>query len=357
MKINKLLAAILVIAMFAMLLTGCASAPLAQQKAEEPSEAAPAEETLAEVVTDCSAFTDTITIVNGANPGSSIDTYTKQFALVAQKYTDQTILIENKPGGSNSVALNHVLAQAHDGYTTLISGSSFEAKTAFGEYPDFTGDDYTCTGILHSEQFMVAVRADSQFQSLEDIIKYAKENPGTVNIGSSGNMSQMHLFVLNMMDAAEIDVDYVPYDDVSEYMLALLGGNIDVVLAAVNACRTYEESGDIRILAQGLEERSPSFPNIPTVFETPGLELDKFGGVGAYTFRAFKLPSDCPENMKLAWADLIEKVGNDPEWIEFSDNMGVDRVSFCTGAEAEETAKSFIAIYKDIFDAYQAQTA
>lgn len=343
MKNNRLIAIILAFSMLAILLTGCGKmGSSGKTAATEAPSGAPA------------TFSQTITIVDGANPGSSIDTYAKEFAAVAAKYTDQTILIENKPGGSNSVALNYVQTKPADGYTALLAGSSFEVKTGIGDYPNFTGEDYNCVGILHSEQFMVVVKADSQFNTMQDIIDYCKANPGKLNVGSSGSMSQMNLFALQLMDAADIDFDYVPYDDVSEYMLALLGGNIDVVLAAVNAAEPYVESKQVKIIAQGLEKRSENYPDIPTVFETKGLELDKFGNVGLYTFRSFKVLSDTPDSMKQAWVDLIEKVNADPDWIEFSKNMGVDMSSFCTGEKADETSHKFVDLYKSIYDSYQA---
>lgn len=292
----------------------------------------------------------TITVINAWAAGSAIDAYAQEYIKLAQKYVDSNFTVEYKSGNSGTVGMAYMTTQPKDGSVILITGMSSEISIATGSAQNVSPDDYVGLALVAADQGTVAVPAGSQFQTLGDIVAYAKEHPGELTCAGSNTLSYVHFFALQLMKNAGINFNYVAYKNSSEVNVALLGGNADFGLAVPSAFVPYQESGELRILAQGFENRDmKALPEIPTVYETEGLEFEKFGA-DFMTTRMFIAPAGIPEEALEAWDALTVLVTSDPEWEEFVYNQGGSPM-LKLSAETEEFSKGNIKRFAELYAA------
>lgn len=290
----------------------------------------------------------TITMINAWAAGSGIDAYAQEYIKIAQKYAESTFTIEYKSGNSGTVGMAYMKTQPKDGSVVLITGMSSEISIATGSAVDVTGDDYVGVALLAADQGTIAVPANSPFNTLDELIAYAKDHPGELTCAGSNTLSYHHFFALQLMKNAGIQFNYVAYKNNSETNVALLGGNADFGLASPSAFVAYNESGELRIIAQGFKERDMNvLPDVPTVYETPGLEFEKFGDE-FMTTRMLIGPAGMTQEALDAWDALTVKVLEDPEWNEFVFNYGgVTKMKL--SAETEEFSKGNLTHFAELF--------
>ncbi|MBI5256654.1 MAG: tripartite tricarboxylate transporter substrate binding protein [Burkholderiales bacterium] len=208
-----------------------------------------------------------ITLIVPWPPGGSTDRYFRALAEIASKHLNQTIVIENKPGaggtlGPGSMALN----AKPDGYTIAqyplgMLRTPHMQKTQWHPLNDFT----FIIG-LTGYTFGLVVRADSPFKTLKDYLEAARKQPGKIDYGSTGIGTSPHLMLEELSDAAKVELNHLPYKGNADLMQALLGGH---VMAASDASGwdKFVDGGQMRLLCTFGEERTTSWPNVPTAKE------------------------------------------------------------------------------------------
>lgn len=247
--------------------------------------------------------------------GSASDAYAQMIKQLGEKYVDHSITIDYKPGGNASVGITYMLAQPHDGYTICLAGNNPEYNVATGQADTYDEFSYVGVGSVVSEQAVLIVPAGSPFNTLDDVIEFAKKNPGKLNWGGAQTLGYHHFFALQTGKNAGIQFNYVPYDNAGETLIAVLGKNIDIGSVNSSTALPYVESKEIKVIAQGLSKRDETtFPDVPTAYETPGLEFEKYG-TPFITHRGSIAPADVPEEMLKMWDKLLEQVTSDPEWV------------------------------------------
>jgi tripartite-type tricarboxylate transporter receptor subunit TctC len=284
------------------------------------------------------------------NPGSVTDAYDLMMKKVAEKYVDVNIVVEYQTGGSGAVGINYAMAQKQDGYTIFTPGNNIEYGLASGRIQNWKIDDFQGIANPVIELATVCVPAKSPIKSMDDLIKYAKEKPGKLNWAGAQALAYHHIVSLLVNQVGGVNINYIPYDNGTDVALACIEGSVDVAGLPAETANTYSKSGDVRILAVGSKERSEFFPDIPTIYETPGLEFEKMGieySVARPIFVGKKTP---PEAVK-ALEDLFMKAFQDPEWIEFvSKRFGTDYKTGCFGAEkTTKLVKDSSIILTDLF--------
>ena len=294
-------------------------------------------------------FTKTVNFIVPFAPGSQTEGYAQAYANIAEKITGQKFVIVNKPGGSTGEGMNYLKTQPADGHSVCFVGASTETGIACGQLTGITEDSFVGIAVLCADQGMVATYKDSPFNNMTDVIEYAKANPGKLRCGGAMTMSFNHFFVIQLMRAAGVDITYVPYDSAADTSAALLGKNIDIAVNVPGSFLPYVESGDFKLLGQGLENRAPSLPDVPTVYETPGLEYEKFG-MPFMTPRMMVAKAGTSPEMLAAWDKLTEQVVATPEWAAFIETQKVDTSIFTTSAGAEKYIKSTILVYRDLYE-------
>ncbi|WP_158542781.1 tripartite tricarboxylate transporter substrate binding protein [Phytoactinopolyspora halophila] len=217
-----------------------------------------------------------ITLVVGSAAGGSTDQTAR--ALTANFQLDADISVQNREGGNQTIALAEVANEDPDGYTLILaSNGPFSTEMTLREV-QYTIDDFVAiTGVIQEPQ-AIAVRADSPWESLDDLLQVgASEQP--LRAGQSGSGSWLRLVHDALYNRGGVDANNVPFDGSAPAIQGLLGDEIDSVVASLAELKQYVDSGDARYLGIFSEERSDLDPDVPTVqeqgYDVPAVTVTK----------------------------------------------------------------------------------
>ncbi len=185
------------------------------------------------------------------------------------EYLGQPVVMSYKPGAGGGVGAGFVAAAKADGYT--IVGSSPGALVIVplaNKDVKYTTDSFTPIASLSQGGLMLLVPAKSKYQTLADVVKSAKENPGTITYGSSGAMGITHLMAEVFAQEAKISIRHIPFQGSGPGITALLGGHTDMASAAIGPAQSHIKAGTLRALAVFSDKRLAAFPEVPTVKES-----------------------------------------------------------------------------------------
>ena len=209
-----------------------------------------------------------ITLVMPWPPGTGPDVWHRALVDVMSKHLGQPVVIDNKPGAAGTLGPATMVATAKpDGYTishipvTVLRLPSMQ-KVTWDPLKDFSW-------IIHMSgfQFTTSVRADSPLKTMQDLIDYAKANPGKVTYGTPGTGSSLHIGMEMIARHAGVQWTQVPFKGTIETVTALEGGHV-MVLAGGSEAYPMIEAGKIRALAVWTEKRLERLPDVPTLTET-----------------------------------------------------------------------------------------
>jgi len=208
-----------------------------------------------------------VTLVVPWPAGGGTDIDMRALAAATEKHLGQSIVIENKPGAGGTIGPANMAASSKpDGYTVsqipiTVFRAPFMRKTNYDPATDFT---YIIG--LTGYTFGIVVKADAPWKTFDELVDFAKANPGKVNYGTPGAGTSLHITMEQIAKQKGIKWTHVPFKGVAESMNALLGGHIDVVsdstgwAGAVNA-------GSARLLVSWGSARTKNWPNVPTLRE------------------------------------------------------------------------------------------
>jgi tripartite-type tricarboxylate transporter receptor subunit TctC len=201
-------------------------------------------------------------------PGGGTDTVARTLAQEMAKDLGQSVIIENKPGAGTIIGTQAVATSDADGYTLLMGtfanavNPSLNAKLPYDPHKDFAP-----VALVARSFNIVVVNAKSPYRSIADLIAAAKAEPEKLSYGTYGTGTSAHLAGELFKSMAKVNLTTVPYKGAAPAITDLLGGQIQVMFTTVASAASLIESGQLRALAVTSAERSPAFPNIPTVAE------------------------------------------------------------------------------------------
>ncbi len=201
-------------------------------------------------------------------PGGLVDVVSRLMAPHLSQALGQSVLVENRPGAGGLIGTDYVAKQAADGYTLLVSHAAVHVyATATRRTMPFDAlNDFTHMGMLVEAPMVLAVRAQSPFQSLEQYVAAARTKP--VRYGTSGIGSANHLYgELLKIEGKAPQHDHVPYQGSAPAMQDLLGGQIESVFDPITTNVAALKAGSLRALAVSTPKRLAALPNIPTFAE------------------------------------------------------------------------------------------
>ena len=170
-----------------------------------------------------------ITLIIPYPPGGSTDLTARPLAMGTKKYLGQTMVGENKPGGGGTVGVALLVSKPADGYTIGVSTGSTLQAYQMGKLNFHPLNDLTPIMRWGDYLYGILVRTDSRWKTIQDLIQYAKQNPGKLSYGTPGTGSSGHLGIEELSMAAGIQLVHIPYKGGAEINTALLGGHIDVL--------------------------------------------------------------------------------------------------------------------------------
>lgn len=196
------------------------------------------------------------------------DTVARIVSKAAEKELGQPIIIENKAGASGSIGLNYVLKSKPDGYTLGTPVTSLfiivphQRKVPYNPLTDST--DITT---LAKYNYGLAVKADAPWNSYEEVVKYAKENPGKFTYSTAGIGITQHICMERMAMKEGIKWTVVPFKSGGEAALACLGGHTDAVVQGSVDENPHIKAGKLKLLLVLDDKRWPASPNVPSILE------------------------------------------------------------------------------------------
>lgn len=218
-------------------------------------------------------------------PGGPIDITAR---VLAEKAKDKLgpVIVENKPGAGGNIGVEYIAKSQPDGLTIGIAATATHAVNPwlFKKIPYDVEKDFTpITQILKVPNVLV-INTDTakrlNINNVKDLIKYAKTNPGKLNIGSAGNGSAGHLAAEMFKSQAQIFALHIPYNGASPAQLALLSGQVDINFDNLATASANIKTGKLKALAVTSEHRSSLIPEIPAISEIlPGFAIDTWWGL------------------------------------------------------------------------------
>ena len=220
-----------------------------------------------------------ITLIIPWVAGGPTDIVMRAVAESAQKHLGQPIIVENKAGGGGSVGPAQMAATAKpDGYAIsqmpdAVYRMQITQKTTYDSQTDFT---YIIQ--LTGYAYGVTVPMDSPFKSWQDVVAFAKANPGKVNFGSPGAASTPHMGMERIQKQLGIKLVHVPFKGAAEVNIAVAGGHI-MVGASGTSAKSLADAGKLRFLNIWTPDRLKMLPDVPTLREL-GIPFDIEGPIG-----------------------------------------------------------------------------
>ena len=245
-----------------------------------------------------------IRLVVPAPPGGAIDFFARVVQSPLAELLGQPVLIDNKAGASTMLGANIVAKSAPDGYTLLL-GNIAALAINVGIYPTMPYDplkEFTSVARTVDVNYMLVVHPSVPVRTTQELIAYARANPGKLSYGSAGSGSLPHLGTEILKKQTGIDMVHVPYKGGGPMVTDLLGGSIQVVLGDQANLMPHVVSGRLRALAVATTRRSVNAPDIPTIAESgvPGFDATAWQGLVG--------PAGMPPDVTRRLNDAINKV-------------------------------------------------
>lgn len=221
---------------------------------------------------------DTVTIYVPTKAGNQADLYIRFITPVLEEKLGKSFVVVNQTDGNGVVAYETVRNADKDGSTLLYFLNSMVVQTHTGVYDKTLPDNFTPLAVDTSTGSMwLTVKADSKYQSVQDIIDDVKANPGKVTYGMTSGQA-LHMLGGMMESDMGAALSMVDAGGNAERLISLLGGNVDFTFVSTGAAEQYLETKEIRVLGcvTGNGERDPIYPDIPSVTEE-GLGSTMFG--------------------------------------------------------------------------------
>ena len=228
-----------------------------------------------------------------------------------------TVVIVNKPGAGGALAWTELAQAKPDGY--LIGSVNLPAISgafATGALPVDPREAFVYLGNVVFDPTAIAVKADSQFTSLDDLIEHLRANDAGVTYAATGNVSTDGLTALAVQTSADVRMRLVNFASGNEAITAVLGGHVDTVGLTLSEAMPFLKDGSLRLLAIGGTERNADVPDVPT-FAEQGYPLTVNG-----SSRGFIAPAGTDPAVVEKLREAIRAAATDPAYVAEAQSIG-----------------------------------
>jgi len=258
--------------------------------------------------------------------GTSADVTARMLADGMAKQLGQRVLVVNRPGAGGAIGYKHVASQKPDGYSLAWNSNSISTTYHSGQLPfDYQAFDAVARVLVESP--VVAVRADSKWTTLRQLIEDAKARPKAISVGHSGIGSHTHLCLAALFHAAGAEVNEVPFG-AAQVVPSLIGGHVDALVQLPAALAAPVKQGQVRLLAAMIPNRDPALADVPTASE-------QGFNVSLEAWRGIAVPKGTPRPVITQLEGAIRKAVESAEFVKASENLGV-RPAFMPAQEFGE---------------------
>jgi tripartite-type tricarboxylate transporter receptor subunit TctC len=248
-----------------------------------------------------------VTLVIPLAPGDATDTSARALAEQLSRELKVAIVPVNRPGAGGALGTEMVVKSKPDGYTIILTNNAslvfrsiLDPKTA--NYNPLT--DLTPLGLAMRSPSILAVRGDAPYKTLNELVEHAKENPGSVRVGTAGAGSVGDFCVLTLNSLTGAGLTTVPFTGASPAVTALLGGHVEGVVLALGTMTGHLRSGTLRGIV--MSSKYPDFPDIPILSEL-GYSQPLFG-----VWVGFFAPAGVPAEITRTLVPALERAIRSP---------------------------------------------
>lgn len=280
-----------------------------------------------------------IRLIVGFTPAGTTDIAARLLAEPLGRRLGQQVVVENRPGAGGNIA-NEVVAKADpDGHTLLmqtISGGAIN-YSLYGPRMPIKPEELAAVALMMRVPNAIFVTPSLPVRTLRELVAYAKERPGRLNIGSSGAGTSLHMTGELLKLEAGIDMTHIPFRGAGPMMQEIIAGRVEVGVDNLPSVIGHLREGRLRPLAVTTKERTPAMPDVPTTAEQglPGVEATAWFGVQA--------PARTPAAAIRRISDEVNAIIREPEMQQKLGDLGGMRPGLTPdGGTSPETFDAFI---------------
>ncbi len=249
-----------------------------------------------------------IRIVVGYSAGGAVDIVARTLGQALSTSVGQPVIVENKPGAGTNIAVKSVIDAPPDGSTLLLAANALAANMALYQPPPFDAErDLVPVAMVGRVPVVIAANPAAPFGNVAQLIAAAKARPNALSFASPGNGSTPHLAMELFDRAAGISLQHVPYRGGAQAITDVIGGQLPLLAMNALEVKPHAQSGKLKVLAVLSPNRSPIFPDVPTIAESgfPGFEASVW-----YTLVA---PAKTPRDVVAKLHDEVQKALKTPD--------------------------------------------
>ena len=225
--------------------------------------------------------------------------------------SDVRFQVSNKPGGGSTAAINYLVSKKGDAHTIALTSNTWITDHMTQEEAKFSALDLTLIAVLAEDPFVVVVRSDSPYATLEDFVGGAKAKPGILNQAGGSPISRDNVVRLSVMTATGASWNYIPFPSGGERIASLLGGHTDIYMTDPVEATEHIRSGRLRAVAQIAPSRVSIFPEVRTIQEIYKVpHLASIRGVAGVP--------EMPKEAASYYENLFRQVVETAQWKEYS---------------------------------------
>lgn len=256
---------------------------------------------------------DPVHLIVPFSPGGPTDSFARLYAEALGKQLGQTVVVENKDGASGSIGSMDVMRSKPDGYNVLFGTASTHALyNLIQKKPRYdAATDFEYVAVLGGAPVALAVNNDMP-DTLREFVEAAKAAPGTLNYGSPGIGTLLHVATENFLQLSGAEVGHVPYKGSAPAMQDLMGGNIEMAVGTLGGMLPLHEGGRLKLVGVATKERLDLAPEIPTIAESAGLD-EPFE---ALLWNVVAVPAGTPAEVKARLAEASQAAMTDADMVE-----------------------------------------
>ncbi len=281
-----------------------------------------------------------LTLIVPWGAGGGTDATGRMIASLLEKELGQPVNVVNRTGGSGVVGHSAIATAKPDGYTIGVATVEIGMMHWAG-LTELTGTDYTPIALYNYDAAGFQVRADSEWNTVQDAVDAIRANPGKHKSSGTGQGGIWHLAMAGMLNTGEISPDaspWVPSKGSAPGLQELVAGGVDIVTCSIVEAGALIESGKVKSLAVMDTERNGAFPDVPTLVEAADLDWQMAA------WRGLAGPKGMPEEATETLTTAFEKVWNSDEFQEFMKGRGFGLVWKPGDEFAEWMASSDVAL-------------
>ncbi|MEJ7932453.1 tripartite tricarboxylate transporter substrate binding protein [Ramlibacter sp. AN1015] len=252
--------------------------------------------------------TKPVRIIIAFKAGGAVDTVARTVGQALQQSLGQPFVVEYRPGGATNIAVKALIEAPPDGHTLMLTANNAAINPVLFTPPPFDPDkDFVPVSMVGRVPVVIAANNSFPAANPGELIKMAKDKPGSISFGSPGNASTPHLAVELLSSAAGIKLRHIPYQGGAAALNDLMGNHIPVVATNTLEVAPLASAGKVKVLAALSAERIASMPQVPTMSESG------FPGFEATVWYGFIAPKGTPEPVTRKLHAAIQKALATPD--------------------------------------------